>query len=171
MCFYFLGIFTLPSKRQIREANIQDTTEIYKETLLAAATRRKLAQHSRTARKNLIIVSHGLSGSSLMGDIFNHNPSVFYMYEPLQSPKRITKGKSTTNESYNSIVEKILTGVFRCKFYQPAILTDIENYYREPDHPRISQAIASPPLCPYKPSDSRWDPKLCYDKRVFGKCL
>ena len=162
MCFYFLGIFTLPNKQQFRRANIQDITDIYKEMLLTAATRRKLAQHARTARKNLIIVSHGRSGSSLMGDIFNHNPSVFYMYEPLQSAKRITKGKSTTNESYSSIVEKFLTGVFRCKFDQPEILADIEKYYRKLDHPRISQAIASPPLCPYKPSDSRWDPKLCY---------
>ena len=162
MCFYFLGSFTLPNKQQIRRANKQDITDIYKEKLLTAATRRKLAQHSRTARKNLIIVSHGRSGSSLMGDIFNHNPSVFYMYEPLQSAKRITKGKSTTNESYSSIVEKFLTGVFRCKFDQPEILADIEKYYRKPDHPRISQAIASPPLCPYKLTDSRWDPKLCY---------
>ncbi|XP_073232778.1 carbohydrate sulfotransferase 4-like [Porites lutea] len=162
MCFFFLGIFTLPNKQQIRRANIQDITDINKEMLRTAATRRKLAQHSRTARNNLIIVSHGRSGSSLMGDIFNHNPSVFYMYEPLQSAKRITKGKSSTNESYSSIVEKFLTGVFRCKFDQPEILADIEKYYRKPDHPRISQAIASPPLCPYKLTDSRWDPKLCY---------
>ena len=42
-------------------------------------------------KKTLIIVSHGRSGSSIVGDIFNHHPSVFYMYEPLQTVVRAFK--------------------------------------------------------------------------------
>lgn len=113
-----------------------------------------------TIRRNLIIVSHGRSGSSLMGDIFNHHPSVFYMYEPLQTTIRV-KGR-TEYQNYSSLVERFFTDVFQCKFDQPQILADIEGYYRKPDHPRISQAIASPPLCPYRLTDPRWDPQLCY---------
>ena len=120
-----------------------------------------IKQQLKQARKNLIIVSHGRSGSSLMGDIFNHHPSVFYMYEPLQAPERVIR-KSGISTSYSKIVEQFLTGVFRCKFEQPQILADIKTYYRKPDHPRISQAIASPPLCPHRTTDPRWDPKLCY---------
>ena len=117
-------------------------------------------QHSSTARRNIIIVSHGRSGSSLMGDIFNHHPSVFYMYEPLQTVDRVLK-KVSTNMNYHVLAENFLTSVFRCKFDQPQISEDIERFYRKSKHPRVSQAIASPPLCPYKPTDHRWDPSLC----------
>ena len=117
-------------------------------------------QYSSTARRNLIIVSHGRSGSTLMGDIFNRHPSVFYMYEPLQTVDRVQK-KMIGNLSYNGHTEKFLTSVFRCTFDEPWILQDIEQFYRKPDHPRVSQAIASPPLCPYKPTDPRWDQLLC----------
>ena len=114
------------------------------------------------ARRNIIIVSHGRSGSSLMGDIFNHHPSVFYMYEPLQTPERVHRKLVGRNTSYGDLVKQFLTGVFRCKFDHPQILADIEGYYRKPDHPRISQAIASPPLCPYRTTDPRWDQQLCF---------
>ena len=50
---------------------------------------------SEKSRKNIIIVSHGRSGSrsTLMGDIVYHHPSVFYMYEPLQTTQRVLKQK------------------------------------------------------------------------------
>ena len=124
----------------------------------------------KTARKNLIIVSHGRSGSSLTGDIFNHHPSVFYMYEPLQTAKRVQKKLMSQNQtSYNSLAEQYLTDLFRCKFDQPQILEDIEAYYRKPEHPRISHAIGSPPLCPYEMTDPRWSPTLC--KPMTGESL
>lgn len=116
-------------------------------------------RQSRTvARRNLIIIAHGRSGSSLTGDIFNHHPDVFYMYEPLQTVERTRKN---FNLDYNSLVQKFLTNVLHCDFSEPIFLADIESYYRRPLHPRISQAIASPPLCPYNMSDARWDFKLC----------
>ena len=120
-----------------------------------------LDDKEKTARKNLIIVSHGRSGSTLTGDIFNHHPSVFYMYEPLQTPKRIQEKKKINDLGYNSLATEFLTGVFRCKFNNPDILHDIERYYRKPDHPRISQSIGSPPLCLYQMTDPQWSPKYC----------
>ncbi len=51
--------------------------------------------------------------------------------------------------------------VLQCDFSEPIFLADIERYYRKPAHPQISQAIASPPLCPYNISDARWDFRLC----------
>ena len=120
-----------------------------------------LEDKERTARRNLIIVSHGRSGSTLTGDIFNHHPSVFYMYEPLQTAKRVQNKLKINDTGYSSLVEELLTGVFHCKFDNPDILDDIEGYYRKPDHPRVSHAIGSPPLCPYQMSDPRWSPTLC----------
>ena len=134
---------------------------------------------SNTAKKNLIVVSHGRSGSSLMGDIFNHHPSVFYMYEPLQTVQRIhqrffgnTAGYMESKE-YGRLAEEYLNGVLRCKFDQPNVLEDLETYYRKQHHPRVSQAIASPPLCPYYPTDPKWDPRLCPPMRsesLGGTC-
>lgn len=66
------------------------------------------------SRKYIIIVSHGRSGSTLMDDIFNHHPSVFYMYEPLQTAQRVLK-QTDQNMSYSIIVEQLLIGIFVCK--------------------------------------------------------
>lgn len=115
---------------------------------------------SKVARKTLIVVSHGRSGSTLMGDIFNHHPSVFYMYEPLQSIRRVHTNLKPHSD-YNDLAKDFLAGIFRCRFDSPELLADIEEFYRKPDHPRVSNAIASPPLCPYKTSDERWDQRLC----------
>lgn len=121
----------------------------------------KFQERSRTAKKNLIIMSHGRSGSTLMGDIFNHHPSVFYMYEPLQTVERVTPTTLGTSKNYNERAMEFLSGVFRCSFDSPEMLADIEKFYRKPAHPRVSHAIASPPLCPYLTTDPRWDPSLC----------
>ncbi|KAL9978497.1 hypothetical protein ACROYT_G016020 [Oculina patagonica] len=86
-----------------------------------------LRDTERTARRNLIIVSHGRSGSTLTGDIFNHHPSVFYMYEPLQTAKRVQNKLKINDTGYSSLAKKFLTDVFRCKFDHPDILDDIEN--------------------------------------------
>lgn len=121
----------------------------------------KFQERSSTAKKNLIIVSHGRSGSTLMGDIFNHHPSVFYMYEPLQTVERVSPATLGTSKNYNERAMEFLTGIFRCSFDSPQMLADIEKFYRKPAHPRVSHAIASPPLCPYLTTDLRWDPSLC----------
>ena len=113
---------------------------------------------TRSARKNLVIVAHGRSGSSITGDIFNHHPNVFYMYEPLQTVQR-TKQKFAAD--YDSLAQTFLKNLLRCSFDEPIFLEDIEWYYRRPLHPRLSHAIASPPLCPYSISDERWQYTLC----------
>ena len=64
-------------------------------TSLRASPVATMEHGSEKSRKNIIIVSHGRSGSrsTLMGDIVNHHPSVFYMYEPLQTTQRVLKQK------------------------------------------------------------------------------
>ena len=153
---YLFGLSTQPY--ELSEIHVQQP--IATEQDFAEQTA-QVDDKEKTARKNLIIVSHGRSGSTLTGDIFNHHPSVFYMYEPLQTPKRIQKKKTINDSGYNSLATEFLTGVFRCKFEDPDILDDIERYYRKPEHPRISQSIGSPPLCPYQMTDPKWSPKHC----------
>lgn len=89
IAIYFLGLFTrmYPDKRLELEDGIHQD-----EPTRPVAT---MEHGSEKSRKNIIIVSHGRSGSrsTLMGDIVNHHPSVFYMYEPLQTTQRVLKQK------------------------------------------------------------------------------
>ena len=159
--FYLLGPTTQPYEDEILEYHVAPNYVDYKSLLPAPI--KDIEQRLSTAKKTLIIVSHGRSGSSILGDIFNHHPSVFYMYEPLQTVERIYQSFSALgiNMSYRGLADEWLGGLLRCKFDNPRFLEDIEIYYRKQKHPRVSQAIASPPLCPYKPTDPRWDPALC----------
>lgn len=118
--------------------------------------------NSKQPRRNILIVAHGRSGSTITGDIFNHHPSVFHLHEPLQTVERIFRNLAVThtNERYASLMVDVLSNVLRCNFSKP-VLEDFDQFYREPSHPRVSHAIASPPLCPYEMTDPRWDPKLC----------
>ena len=110
-------------------------------------------------KKSLIIVSHGRSGSSLVGDIFYRHPSVFYIYEPLRTVMRVfnrlKRNDINSVPSYWDLAKEFLDAALRC--------TILKRYPRflPKNHPRVSQAIASPPLCPHKPSDLKWKPNLC----------
>ena len=154
MGVYFVGFSTQPLKYHEIQQPLTAEHDF-------ADIKGLLGDTEKTARRSLIIVSHGRSGSTLTGDIFNHHPSVFYMYEPLQTAKRVQNKLKINDTGYSNLAKEFLTGVFRCNFDHPDILDDIERYYRKPEHPRVSKAIGSPPLCPYEMTDSRWSPTLC----------
>ena len=76
------------------------------------------------------------------------------MYEPLQTVVRV----------FNRLKRNDINGILQrnssTQYYVVQFLSDIEDFYRKQNHPRVSQAIASPPLCPHKPSDLKWKPNL-----------
>lgn len=153
-------ITTQPHKREENRTASGQHLDANKMAFLSSQTK-TFESFSTKSRRNLVIVSHGRSGSSFVGDIFNHHPSVFYLYEPLQTPQRVLRN-AFKKTSYSGLVEQFLTGVFRCKFDHPKFLADIETYYRKPGQTHISRAIASPPLCPYTTTDPRWNANLCH---------
>ena len=116
--------------------------------------------NSKQRRRNILVIAHGRSGSTITGDIFNHHPSVFYLFEPLQTVERIFKKLGTSDEHYGSLMADILSNLLRCNFSKP-VLEDFDHFYRYPSHRQASHAIGSPPLCPYEMNDPKWDPKLC----------
>ena len=103
---------------------------------------------SEKSRKNIIIVSHDRSGSMLIGVISLTTIPLCFISRTAKNSPTCSKAKTDQNMSYRTIVEQLLTGIFDCKFVQPQIVADIERYYRKPTHTRVSQAIASRPLCP-----------------------
>ena len=112
-------------------------------------------------RQNLIIVAHGRSGSSFTGNIFNHHPSVFYLFEPYQTVERLHGGVEPFNRDYHEKSFEWMKGVFRCKFVSPKHANDIQHYYRKvvgkaSRETQASIALSSPPFCRYNTTDVRW---------------
>ena len=117
-------------------------------------------------RQNLIIAAHGRSGSSFTGNIFNHHPSVFYLFEPYQTVERLHGGVAPFNRDYKDKSFQWMQGVFRCKFVSPKHANDIQHYYRTitKNYPREEQAsiaLSSPPFCRYDVSNPRWNIQDC----------
>ena len=132
---------------------LEDSGKFQRQQLTAGAEEVK----SIPPRKNIIVIAHERSGSTIIGDIFNHHPSVFYLHEPLQTVERLVK---TANKSYSNLVADLLTDMFHCRFNK-SVVKDLEFYYRDLTRFRASHAIGSPPLCPYKMTDPRWEPNHC----------
>lgn len=139
-----------------REQMEKDDVDFQKQQLNSEAVNANSNQ--KPPRRNIIIVAHGRSGSTILGDIFNHHPFVFYLHEPLQTVERLRM--KSAGKSYGSLMADFLTGMFRCNFNK-SVVEDLDFFYRDPSHPRASRALGSPPLCPYEMTDPRWAPNLC----------
>ncbi|XP_020622344.1 carbohydrate sulfotransferase 1-like [Orbicella faveolata] len=116
-------------------------------------------------RLNLIIVAHGRSGSTFLGNIFNHHPSVFYLFEPYQTVERIVRAQAPFNQHYQETAFRWMQGVFQCDFVSAAHVDDLQSYYRkkypENYNPMKSLVLLSPPFCRYNATDPRWTLDSC----------
>ena len=116
-------------------------------------------------RLNLIIVAHGRSGSTFLGNIFNHHPSVFYLFEPYQTVERIVRAQAPFNRNYQETAFRWMQGVFQCDFVSAAHVDDLQSYYRkkypENYNPMKSLVLLSPPFCRYNTTDPRWSLESC----------
>ena len=71
------------------------------------------------ARTNVLIVSQGRGGSTFLGEIFNNNPGIFYVYEPLYlagSILGLNVFYEQETESYSQLCEVILRSFLQCDF-------------------------------------------------------
>lgn len=129
--------------------------------------RQLLAGGANTGKKrlNLIIVAHGRSGSTFLGNIFNHHPSVFYLFEPYQTTERIVGAQAPYNQNYQEMAFRWMQGVFQCNFVSPVHVDDLQSYYRKKYpknyNPMKSLVLLSPPFCLYNTTDPRWTLESC----------
>ncbi|XP_053572191.1 carbohydrate sulfotransferase 1-like isoform X2 [Bombina bombina] len=123
---------------------------------LCEDSRSLAAMSGASSRKHIIIFATTRSGSSFLGQLFNQNPDIFYLYEPLYHVQQAFTNSSARIQ--NQIDRRSLLGAYRdllrnlfdCDFYF------LENYIRPPpkDHLAItffrrgaSNALCLPPLC------------------------
>ncbi|OCT88233.1 carbohydrate sulfotransferase 1 [Xenopus laevis] len=107
-------------------------------------------------RKHIILLATTRSGSSFLGQIFNQNPDIFYLYEPLYHVQRAFTNSSTRMQkqidrrSLLGAYRDLLHNLYNCDFYF------LENYLRPApkDHETTSffrrgasNALCLPPVC------------------------
>uniref|UniRef100_A0A8C4X124 Sulfotransferase n=1 Tax=Eptatretus burgeri TaxID=7764 RepID=A0A8C4X124_EPTBU len=111
------------------------------------------------SRKHILILGTTRSGSSFLGQFFNQNPNVFYLYEPLFHVESFFGsladhlGSKLNNKVLLGAFRDLLRSVFDCDLYS------LEPYIKPfPQHHQTkglfrraaSRALCSPPLCDVK---------------------
>ena len=116
-------------------------------------------------RQNLIIVAHGRSGSTFLGNIFNNHPSVFYLFEPYQTVERLVAFQPKNSQEYHDLAFSWMKGIFQCNFVSSRHVADLQSYYRKeyPSNynPFKSLTLLQPPFCIYNTTDPRWSLESC----------
>ena len=91
---------------------------------ILAPPRRKEESHGELTGKTLttnpsvqvVIVSTKRSGSSFVGELFNANPHVFYLYEPLYIPHKSVLDHTLKNDQFTRIAKDVWNHTLRCNF-------------------------------------------------------
>lgn len=91
-----------------------------------------------STRPSLLIVAEARTGSSFLGDAFNQNPNVFYLFEPLY-------GVNPPSHNNGARSLQFLKGILNCTFTPQRYVREIAKFRRF-----SSNALSSPPLCKEK---------------------
>jgi len=119
-----------------------------------------MSQHGSKMRQNVLILSSEYCGSSLLGEIFNQNPQVFYLYEPLKSLDYYKENRPT--DVYDAMVTHLFDGIFHCKFDELSYFTNYMSFQYSSLKSRLaSRALSAPPLCPEAGARSFYSIRMC----------
>ncbi|XP_069809147.1 carbohydrate sulfotransferase 1-like [Dendropsophus ebraccatus] len=110
--------------------------------------------NGQQGRKHILILATARSGSSFLGQLFNQNPDIFYLYEPLYHVQNMF----TNSNGLPTIDRRSLLGAYRdllhnlydCDFHL------LENYIKPTPKDHVtysffrrgaSKALCTPPVC------------------------
>ena len=141
--------FKTPVQRAIYP-NFDNTTIVkamYPKSHLLFTLEKNSQSSKQSKRVNVIIMSFPRSGSSFLGEVFNHHPSVFYLFEPLRTVQKSFTGNSLfefdfSSSPYQNRVFEFFRNITNCRFAR-----DIFIRYLVPQDRRHSLALSSPPFC------------------------
>ncbi|XP_062404315.1 carbohydrate sulfotransferase 1-like [Sardina pilchardus] len=99
---------------------------------------------------HVLILAATRSGSSFLGQLFNHHPDVFYLYEPLNHIQSALNSTRANRRMILGASRDLLRGLFRCDLH---LLEDYITPQPE-DHTTgqlkrrgASKALCTPPVC------------------------
>jgi len=119
-----------------------------------------MSQHGSKMRQNILILSSEYCGSSLLGEIFNQNSQVFYLYEPLKSLDYYRDNRP--QDVYDAMVSHLLDGIFHCKFDELSYFTNFMSFQYSSLKSRLaSRALSTPPLCPEQNARPFYSIRMC----------
>lgn len=106
---------------------------------------------NRRRRNKLLIFSLPRSGSSFLGELFNRNDDVFYLYEPLHANEvlnNLSMMTSSIRKTRHKIARK-LNDFYGCNLMQHEHLFRLLSYpeLSNPHFRLMSKVLASPPFC------------------------
>ena len=84
----------------------------------------KVKTNRTKTRLNVILLTHFSSGSTVVGNMFNLHPDVFYLYEPLHGLRREINTsewralQKSTNDAFRNDLSTLLRDVFTCGFQE-----------------------------------------------------
>ena len=94
-----------------------------------------------TERTNVLIIVHGRTGSSFLGQIFNNHPEVFYIYEPLIT-FQLTSMRNSRLYAYAAM--GLLRDLFNCRFKQQTEFLSFMSHFHLN---RFSSRALTSPFC------------------------
>ena len=94
-----------------------------------------------TERINILIIAHGRTGSSFLGQIFNSHPEVFYIYEPLIT-FQLTSLRNSSLYEYSTV--RLLRDIFNCRFKQQTEFLSFMSHFQLN---RFSSRALTSPYC------------------------
>ena len=93
---------------------------------------------------NVLIVAYHRSGSSFLGEMFNRDPNVFYLFEPIHTIDSFLDARRRFPILYDTLIRNLLDTIFKCDFtkYPLFVNTLTSSPFR-----LKSQSLSSKKLC------------------------
>lgn len=98
----------------------------------------------RGTRSNILILAYHRSGSSFLGEMFNRNPEVFYLFEPVHPIDVFLGAHRRFPLLYDTLVRQLLDTIFKCSFNKHPFFV---NTLTTSSFRLKSQILSSPTLC------------------------
>ena len=121
----------------------------------------KESRDSANSPRKVLIISRGRSGSSFLGDLFNQNKQIFYLFEPLGFSIK-TDFKDEEAKKY-----RILNDLFNCKFSEKIYLEFLTKKDGQSFRKKSNKLSTFPGQCPRISKNS----SRCLSKILKSSCL
>lgn len=102
------------------------------------------SKHRSVFRYNIVLMAYKRSGSSFVGQLFNHHSDVLYFYEPIFFLKELQR---IHGNAYRILSRRLLNTIFTCNFEEnPYFVSQLsDSAFR-----LSSRVLSEPPMCPIK---------------------
>ncbi|XP_042559868.1 carbohydrate sulfotransferase 1-like [Clupea harengus] len=107
-------------------------------------------KNTSSSKSHVLILAATRSGSSFFGQLFNHHPDVFYLYEPVNHVQTALKSTPTNRRMILGASRDLLRGLFNCDLHllEDYITPQPENHITNQLWRRgASKALCTPPVC------------------------